>query len=164
MHYCCHSLCSEGLLAGSGETAHRSGYPFQPRDGLKAATRGPMKELLLLRRERRTGIFATTGAAFSILGRLEVTHVNFIFLLFAHISFLSCVYSFGLCQSRRIVAVPLRPSHLGIKSAKWISFSFNASDVELTRDGSCKLAGGYENAQPLVPAASGWYIQCFSWA
>ena len=35
------------------------------------------------------------GAAFGILGRLEVTHVNFIFFLFAHITFLSCVYGFG---------------------------------------------------------------------
>ena len=36
-------------------------------------------------------------AAFGIFSRLEVTHVNFLFLLFAHITFLSCVFGFGLC-------------------------------------------------------------------
>jgi hypothetical protein len=71
------------------------------------------------------------AAAFGILGRLEVTHINFIFLLFAHITFLSCVYGFGLCQSRRIVAVPLRPSRLGSGRPNGSAYLSNASAVEL---------------------------------
>ena len=65
----------------------------RPRGGLKTATRALVKELVIL-----FGTFSAAGlaaAAFGILGRLEVTHVNFIFFLFAHITFLSCVYGFG---------------------------------------------------------------------
>jgi len=40
---------------------------------------------------------AVVDAAFGIFSRLEVTHTSFIFLLFAHITFLSCVFGFGLC-------------------------------------------------------------------
>ena len=70
-------------------------------------------------------------AAFGIFSRLEVTHVNFLFLLFAHITFLSCVFGFGLCQSRRIVAVPLRPSRLGSGRPNGSAYLSNASAVEL---------------------------------
>ena len=68
---------------------------------------------------------------FGIFSRLEVTHVNFLFLLFAHITFLSCVFGFGLCQSRRIVAVPLRPSRLGSGRPNGSAYLSNASAVEL---------------------------------
>ena len=70
-------------------------------------------------------------AAFGIFSRLEVTHVNFLFLLFAHITFLSCVFGFGLCQPRRIVAVPLRPSRLGSGRPNGSAYLSNASAVEL---------------------------------
>ena len=36
-----------------------------------------------------SSISASTTAAFGILGRLKVTHINFIFFLFAHITFLT---------------------------------------------------------------------------
>ena len=38
------------------------------------------------------------GAAFGVFGRLQVTHINlrFVFLFFAHITFLSCFFGFGL--------------------------------------------------------------------
>jgi hypothetical protein len=77
-----------------------------------------------------TNILADS-AAFGILGRLEVTHINFIFLLFAHITFLSCVFGFGLCQSRRIVAVPLRPFRLGSGRPNGSAYLSNACAVEL---------------------------------
>ena len=73
---------------------------------------------------------AATGAALGIFSRLEVTNVDFIFLLFAHITFLSCVFGFGLCQSRRIVAVPLRPFRLGSGRPNGSAYLSNASAVE----------------------------------
>src|SRR5438876_7960956 len=88
-----------------------------------------LKELVLKLRTLAAGTRAA-HAAFSIFSRLEVTHVNFLFLLFAHITFLSCVFGFGLCQSRRIVAVPLRPSRLGSGRPNGSAFLSNASAVE----------------------------------
>ena len=96
---------------------------------MKTATRALVKQLVPL-----NGTFAAAGlataAALGIFSRLEVTNVNF-FLLFAHIAFLSCVFGFGLCQSRRIVAVPLRPSHLGSGRPNGSAYLSNASAVEL---------------------------------
>src|SRR5690349_24594901 len=69
-------------------------------------------------------------AALGIFSRLEVTHVNFLFLLFAHVTFLSCVFGFGLCQSRRIAALPLRPSRLGSDRPNGSAYLSNASAVE----------------------------------
>ena len=89
-----------------------------------------MKELVLKMRALAAGASAA-HAAFGIFSRLEVTHVNFLFLLFAHITFLSCVFGFGLCQSRRIVAVPLRPSRLGSGRPNGSAYLSNASAVEL---------------------------------
>ena len=86
-----------------------------------------MKELVPLDRT----LAATVEATLGIFSRLEVTHVNFLFLLFAHITFLSCVFGFGLCQSRRIVAVPLRPSRLGSGRPNGSAYLSNASAVEL---------------------------------
>jgi hypothetical protein len=70
-------------------------------------------------------------AAFGVFSWLEVTHINFLFLLFAHITFLSCVFGFGFCQSRRIVAVPLRPSRLGSGHPSGSAYLWNAFAVEL---------------------------------
>jgi hypothetical protein len=109
------------------ETARKESATFFSAQRVETATRALVKELLLL---RRASIFRTPGAAFSILGRLEVTHVDFLFLLFAHITFLSCVFGFGLC-SRRIIAVPLRPSRLGSGRPNGSAYLSNASAVEL---------------------------------
>src|SRR5438105_5704623 len=85
------------------ETAHKVRYSFPgPRGGWKTATRALVKEFVLLYRAK---LLDTPAATFGIFSGLEVTHVNFLFLLFAHITFLSCVYGFGFCL-RRIVAVP----------------------------------------------------------
>ena len=120
---------AEVLLGGNREIAHKSRVPLpRPRGGMKTATRALVKELVIL-----FGTFSAAGlaaAAFGILGRLQVTHVNFIFLLFAHITFLSCVFGFGLCL-RRIVAVPLRPSRLGSGRPNGSAYLSNASAVEL---------------------------------
>ena len=97
----------------------------RPRGGLKTAARALVKELV--QTARRAG----QAASFGIFSRLEVTHVNFLFLLFAHITFLSCVFGFGLCQSRRIVAVRLRPSRLGSGRPNGSASLSNASAVEL---------------------------------
>ena len=86
-----------------------------------------MKELVSLNRAFATAV----SAAFGIFSRLEVTYINFSFLLFAHITFLSCVFGFGLCQSRRIVAVPLRPFRLGSGRPNGSAYLSNASAVEL---------------------------------
>ena len=99
----------------------------RPRGGLRTATRALVKELVTLHRAK---ILDTPAAAFGIFSRLDVTHINFIFLLFAHITFLSCVFGFGLC-SRRIVAVPLRPSRLGSGHPNGSAYLSNASAVEL---------------------------------
>jgi hypothetical protein len=71
----------------------------RPRGGLKTATRTLVKELVLLHRAK---LLDTPGATFGILGRLEVTHINFIFLLFAHITFLVVLVVFLVlgCVSR----------------------------------------------------------------
>jgi len=98
------------------------------RGGLKTATRALVKELVQM---ARTPARAAVTAAFGVFSRLEVTHINFLFLLFAHITFLSCVFGFGLCESRRIVAVPLRPSRLGSGRPNGSAYLSNASAVEL---------------------------------
>jgi len=97
------------------------GYLFQAGRRLKTAARALVKELVQM----------ASVATFGIFSRLEVTHINFLFLLFAHITFLSCVFGFGLCQSRRIVAVPLRPSRLGSGRPNGSAYLSNASAVEL---------------------------------
>ena len=94
---------------------------------MKTAARALVKELVSLNRT----FAAAVSTAFGIFSRLEVTHINFSFLLFAHITFLSCVFGFGLCQSRRIVAVPLRPSRLGSGRPNGSAYLSNASAVEL---------------------------------
>ena len=96
-----------------------------------------MNELVLL---------ATAGvvAAFGIFSRLEVTYINFSFLLFAHIAFLSCVFGFGLCL-RRIVAVPLRPSRLGSGRPNGSASLSNASAVELH---------AHQNLRPSFPSTN----------
>src|SRR6476661_3951693 len=103
------------------------GYLCQAARRIKTATRALVKELVTLHRAK---ILDTPAAAFGIFSRLDVTHINFIFLLFAHITFLSCVFGFGLC-SRRIVAVPLRPSRLGSGRPHGSAYLSNASAVEL---------------------------------
>ena len=103
---------------------------LRPRGGFNTATRALVKELVPLDRTLAAA-GAAAGAAFGIFSRLEVTNVNFIFLLFAHITFLSCVFGFGLCQSRRIVAVPRRPSRLGSGRPSGSAYLSNASAVEL---------------------------------
>jgi hypothetical protein len=108
-------------------TKIRYSFP-RPRGGLKTATRTLVKELVL---PTPTAAAELAAAAFGIFRRLEVTHVNFLFLLVAHIIFLSCVFGFGLCQSRRIVAVPLRPSRLGSGRPNGSASLSNASAVEL---------------------------------
>ena len=70
-------------------------YLFQAARRLKTATRTLVKELVTLPEDSCRLRWA---AAFGIFSRLEVTHVNFLFLLFAHITFLSCVFGFGLCS------------------------------------------------------------------
>ena len=94
---------------------------------MKTATRALVKQLVSLNRT----FAAAVSTAFGIFSRLEVTHINFSFLLFAHITFLSCVFGFGVFQSRRIVAVPLRPSHLGSGRPNGSAYLSNASAVEL---------------------------------
>ena len=98
----------------------------KPRGGLKTATRALVKELVQMARTP-----AAIAAAFGVFSRLEVTHINFLFLLFAHITFPSCVFGFGLCEPRRIVAVPLRPSRLGSGRPNGSAYLSNASAVEL---------------------------------
>ena len=73
------------------------------------------------------------GAAFGVFGRLQVTHINlrFVFLFFAHITFLSCFFGFGLCQSRRNICRPRRPSRLGSGRLNGSAYLWNASAVEL---------------------------------
>ena len=86
-------LLRKSFLTGSRKIAHKIGYFLsRPRGGLKTAARALVKELVQTAR-----IHAAVAAAFGIFSRLEVTHVNFLFLLFAHITFLSCVFGFGLC-------------------------------------------------------------------
>src|SRR5437868_3698646 len=136
-------LLRKFCCAENRKIAHKGRLPLpRPRGGLKTATRALVKELVIL-----FGTFSAAGlaaAAFGILGRLEVTHVNFIFLLFAHITFLSCVFGFGLC-SRRIVAVPLRPSRLGSGRPNGSAYLSNASAVELHAP---------QNLRPSFPSTS----------
>ena len=103
---------------------------FQAARRVESRRAALVKELVLKMRALAAGASAA-HAAFGIFSRLEVTHVNFIFLLFAHITFLSCVFGFGLCQSRRIVAVPLRPFRLGSGRPNGSAYLSNASAVEL---------------------------------
>lgn len=81
------------LPAGTGE-AEIGLLLTKPRGRLKATARALVKELLL---QRRTGSLVS-AAAFSVLSRLKIRNVNFIFI-FAHILFLSCVVGFR-CISR----------------------------------------------------------------
>src|SRR5437868_13902951 len=96
---------------------------------MKTATRALVKQLVPLNRTFAAAALAT-AAALGVFGRLEVTNVNFIFLLFAHITFLSCVFGFGL-SLRRIIAVPLRSSRLGSGRPNGSAYLSNASAVEL---------------------------------
>jgi hypothetical protein len=118
------------FAGGKTEKLFKGSVTFfpRPRGGWKTATRALVKELVTVHRAK---LLDTPGAAFGISGRLEVTDVNFLFLLFAHIAFLSCVFGFGFCQSRRIVAVPLRPSRLGSGRPNGSAYPWNASVVEL---------------------------------
>jgi hypothetical protein len=68
---------------------------------------------------RGTKLLDTPAATLGVLGRLEVTHINFLFLLFAHITFPSWVFGFGLCQSRRIVVAPRPRSGLKTATRHW---------------------------------------------
>jgi len=97
---------------------------------LKTVTRALVKELVQMARTRAAAYGAT---AFGIFSRLEVTHVNFLFLLFAHITFqfVSCFFGFGLCQSRRNICPRLRPSRLGSGRPNGSAYLSNASAVEL---------------------------------
>src|SRR5205814_334770 len=87
---------AEILLTGKPKNfSQKVGYLFsRPRGGFRTAARALVKELVPLAKD--TDIFAT-AATLGILSWLEVTYVNFTFLLFAHITFLSCVFGFGLC-------------------------------------------------------------------
>jgi hypothetical protein len=90
-------------------------------------------------------IHAVEVATFGIFGRLEVTHINFLFLLFAHITFLSCVFGFGLCQSRRNICPRLRPSRLGSGRPNGSAYLSNASAVELH---------ALQNLRPFFPSTN----------
>ena len=133
-----------GSFAGgkTGKLLTKVRFLSRPRGGLKTAARALVKELLPL---LTTGV----GAAFGIFSRLEVTHINFTFLLFAHITFLSCVYGFGFCQSRRIVAVPLRPSRLGSGRPSGSAYLSNASAVELRARQNLRPSFPSTNSQAL---------------
>jgi hypothetical protein len=118
--------CGSSLLMGEAKKLLTNAQlTSQAARRLKTATRALVKELV---QTARTWLVA---AAFGVFLRLEVTHINVLFLLFAHITFLSCVFGFGLCQSRRIVAVPLRPSRLGSGRPSGSAYLSNASAVEL---------------------------------
>ena len=100
---------------------------FQAAQRLKTATRALVKELVQMARTR------AVAAAFGVFGRLQVTHINlrFVFLFFAHITFLSCFFGFGLCQSRRNICRRQRPFHLGSGRPNGSAYLWNASAVEL---------------------------------
>lgn len=72
----------------------------------------------------------TAAAALGVLVRFQITHFNFWFLFFAHITFLSLFFGFGLRQSRRKV-VPLRPSCLESDRPIGSTYLANAFAVEL---------------------------------
>ena len=99
----------------------------RPRGGLKTAARALVKELVP---DGRSCYAAELPPLASLVG-LRSRTLTLLFLLFAHITFLSCVFGFGLCQSRRIVAVPLRPSRLGSGRPNGSAYLSNASAVEL---------------------------------
>ena len=107
---------------------------------MKTATRALVKELVQMARTR------AVAAAFGVFSRLVVTHVNFLFLLFAHITFLSCVFGFGL-WSRRI-AVPLRPSRLGSGRPNGSAYLSNASAVELHAPQNLRPSFPSTNSRP----------------
>ena len=65
---------------------------------MKTATPRVVKELVLKVRALAAGALAA-HAALGVFSRFEITDVNFLFLLFAHITFLSCVFGLG-CVSR----------------------------------------------------------------
>src|SRR6476469_8396282 len=71
------------LVGGKARNcSQRVGYLLsRPRGGLKTATRALVKELVQMARTR------AVAAAFGVFSRLEVTHVNVLFRLFAHIAF-----------------------------------------------------------------------------
>ena len=79
---------------------------------------------------------ALVRATFGVFVRLQITHINlrFVFLLFAHITFLSLLVVFLVlgCASRaEIAAVRLRPSRLGSGRPNGSAYLSNASAVEL---------------------------------
>ena len=125
--HCYYFLLRKFYWGENRETTHKSQFPFQAARRVENRHAALVKELVSLNRT----FAAAVSTAFGIFSRLEVTHINFSFLLFAHITFLSCVFGFGLCQSRRIVAVPLRPSHLGSGRPNGSAYLSNASAVEL---------------------------------
>jgi hypothetical protein len=124
------ALCQSSRIIESRKIAHKFGYLLsRPRGGMKTATPRVVKELVLKVRALAAGALAA-HAALGVFSRFEITDVNFLFLLFAHITFLSCVFGFGLCQSRRTVAVPLRPFRLGSGPPNGSTYFLNASAVE----------------------------------
>ena len=76
----------------------------------------------------------STASALGVLGRLQITYFNlwFVFLFFAHITFLIVVfYGYGLCQSRRIGAARRRPSYREEDHPAGSACLSNASAAEL---------------------------------
>lgn len=120
-------------------------FLFQAARRSTTAARALAKELVPL---DGASVLAGPLAAFGILGRLQVTHINFIFLLFAHITFLSCVFGFGLCQSRRIVGVRQRPFRLGSGRPNGSAYLSNASAVELHALQNLRPSFPSTNSQP----------------
>ena len=91
--HCYYFLLRKFYWGENRETTHKSQFPFQAARRVENRHAALVKELVAL-----DGISAAVvDAAFGIFSRLEVTHTSFIFLLFAHITFLSCVFGFGLC-------------------------------------------------------------------
>src|SRR5207249_11516473 len=76
------------------------------------------------------------ATALGVFSWLQITHINlrFVFLLFAHITFLSfvsCFFGFGVCQPRRNICRRLQPSRLGSGRPNGSAYLSNASAVEL---------------------------------
>jgi hypothetical protein len=74
-----------------------------------------------------------TAATFSVFVRLEITYFYlwFVFLFFAHITFLSCFFGFGLCDARQIGAVRRQPSYREGGHPTGLASLLNASADEL---------------------------------
>ena len=68
----------------------------------------------------------------SLLGfRSRTSTLGLSFFCSLILPFFSCFFGFGLCESRRKVAVPLRPSRLGSGRPNGSAYLSNASAVEL---------------------------------